>query len=131
MNRRAFSAYAIIAMVFGLLVPSISQAQSQKMINGSWKITSTGEQFHQGILNLQEQGGTVIGTYKGAMGITQLTGGKMSGNKLSANWRSPKGATGWLTFNFNDAYTSFNGEMGYNGRKATQTIIGRKVASHM
>ncbi|MGZ3506630.1 MAG: hypothetical protein ACXVAW_19060 [Vulcanimicrobiaceae bacterium] len=129
MNRRAFSAYALAALVVALLVPSNSQAQlSPRFITGDWSVQSAGVEFHKGIMHLTQQGYTVVGHLKGPRGTISLNG-KLNNNVLSATWHGPTGETGWLTFNFAPSFLSFNGDYGYAGRKPTGQVIGKLVKS--
>jgi hypothetical protein len=53
-------------------------------VDGSWNtITKSPMGDQQATLNVKSDGGTFTGTYSGAMGSTEITDGKVDGDKLS------------------------------------------------
>jgi len=52
----------------------------------------------------------------------------VSDTKMNAKWNGPKGA-GWMTVYFSASGNSFQGEWGYNGKKADGQFIGKRAHS--
>lgn len=124
--------HLIIALglsMLGIIAPITSAAQATPNVTGDWVVQVTGDSFIAGTLHLTQVGDTVVGSAdaKGAQGsgVLQLHG-TLAGNKLSAQWRSPKGNTGWMTLNFQPSFRAFSGEWGYGGRKPNGAIVSRK-----
>lgn len=124
--------HVIIALglsLLGIIAPITSGAQTTPNVTGDWVVQVTGDEFIAGTLHLTQVGDTVVGSAdaKGAQGsgVLQIHG-TLSGNKLSAKWRGPKGNVGWLTLNFQPSFRAFSGEWGYGGRKPNGSIVSKK-----
>jgi hypothetical protein len=90
---------------------------------GHWNVTATsGDAFYSGVMVFNQVGQTVIGR----AGKSTITGTMSSDTQMDARWDGPKGA-GWMTLYFSANGSSFNGEWGFNGRKADGTFTGRRV----
>jgi hypothetical protein len=93
-------------------------------VTGHWRVTvSNGAPFNGGLMVFNQVEKTVIGR----AGKSTITGTMSSDTKLDARWDGPKGA-GWMTLYFSANGSSFNGEWGFNGRKADGTFVGRRIA---
>lgn len=132
---RKLSGLALSAMLFSFAavyhpVPTFAQmSESTANVTGDWAVQMTGIDFAAGTLHLSQVGDTVVGSAlasKNESGVLQFSG-KLQGNKMSGNWRGPKGETGWLTFNFSPEHRAFNGEWGYGGRPPSGHIVSRKI----
>lgn len=130
---RKLTGLALSAMLFSFAAvyhPVATYAQTATMnVTGDWAVQMTGNDFAAGTIHLSQVGDTVVGSAlasKNEQGVLQFSG-KLEGNKLSGKWRSPKGETGWLTFNFTDTHAAFNGDWGYGGRGPSGHIVSRKV----
>jgi len=124
--------HLIIALglsMLGIISPITSAAQTSPNITGDWVVQMTGDDFVAGTIHLTQVGNTVVGSAdaKGAQGggVLQING-TLDGNKLSGKWRAPKGATGWITLNFQPKFRAFSGEWGYGGRKPNGSIVSKK-----
>lgn len=99
-----------------------------KGLTGDWAVQITGAKLIAGSLHLTQVGNTIVGSAESAKGKGVLqVNGTIAGQKVSGNWRGPTGETGWITLNFNDTGTSFNGTYGYGGRTSNGSIVARKI----
>jgi hypothetical protein len=103
-----------------------ASARASTPIPGNWHVHSTGDQFRSGTLHLHRQGTTIVGNYEAEKGTTQMTG-KLVNDKLSGTWRDPSGESGWLTLNFSETGTGFQGEWGYHGRPSNGNLVGQLI----
>jgi hypothetical protein len=96
---------------------------TQLWVRGLWDIASSGGAFAGGALKLQQEGQTVIGSYKD--GHLQGTLPRGSG-VLTGRWRDPRG-TGDLVFTFASDGKSFQGTWTVKGKSGGGRIIGKRV----
>jgi len=129
MQRRHFitnASVATLAVVAGTTRATLAQMMSTTGLTGNWAVTSTGDEFHQGTLNLQQSGPTIVGKYTGTPKSGQVSG-KLNNNVLSGTWKVANGGeSGWLTLWFAENSKGFRGEWGYHGRPPNGQIIGTR-----
>jgi hypothetical protein len=95
---------------------------AQLMVRGLWQIASSGEALAASALKLQQEGQTVIGSYKGG----HLQGTLPLGSfVLTGRWRDSRG-TGDVVFKFASDGKSFQGTWTIKG-KSGGSIIGKRV----
>ncbi len=131
MKRIVFAVWLAVFALAGVAGASAAQPASEgglSNVTGDYAVQVTGSRFIVGTLHLTQVGSTVVGSAEaaGGSGVLQING-TLEGNKLSAKWRGPTGETGWLTFNFNETGTTFNGTYGYNGRTSNGSIVSKKI----
>jgi hypothetical protein len=124
---------AVIALFGALTVVAPSRpviAQSANNVTGDWIVQITGDQFLVGSIHLTQVGNTVVGSAVpgNKEGVLQING-TIDGTKLSAKWRAPKGAVGWMTLNFNPSFNAFSGEWGYGGRSPNGSIVSKQFTA--
>ena len=94
---------------------------------GHWKVQVTnGADLNTGVATLNQVGQTVTGKLKN----TTINGTMVSDTKMNAKWAGPHGA-GWITLYFSANGNSFQGEWGYNGKKADGQFVGKRIMSAM
>ncbi len=125
----AIAVFGYAGMV-GSLAPAGAQQSGMQNVTGDWALEVTGDRFLTGTLHLTQVGNTIIGSAEptSGQGVLQING-TLAGQKWSAKWRGPSGATGWLTARFNNKGTSFSGEWGYNGRRANGQFVSKKFVA--
>lgn len=106
-----------------------AQTGNPTNLTGDWALQASGDRLLVGTLHLTQVGDTVIGSAETASGGVGQLSGTLENGKISGKWRAPKGATGWITLNFDSTLTSFNGSWGYGGRNANGVIVAKKIAS--
>ncbi len=89
---------------------------------GVYCVQATGNTFTQGLIHLTQQNDTIVGHY-GHGGQLSAT---LSGTVATATWKDQRGA-GWATLVFTPAGRNFDGEWGYNGRKAEGKIVATRI----
>jgi hypothetical protein len=94
---------------------------------GHWQVQVTnGADLNTGMVTFNQVGQTVVGKLRN----TTINGEMVSDTKMNAKWNGPHGA-GWITLLFSASGNSFQGEWGYNGRKATGNFVGKRVTGAM
>ena len=78
---------------------------------------------------MTQVGDTVIGSAETSKGGIGQISGKLEDGKISGKWRAPKGATGWITLNFDSGLTTFSGDWGYGGRNPNGDVVAKKILS--
>ena len=122
MKRIAFLTVAIVAVA--AVCVSVVQAAPINA-TGKWGFQVTnGATLATGQVTFNQVGETVIGH----AGHTTINGTMVSDTKMNAKWNGPKGA-GWMTVYFSASGNSFQGEWGYNGKKADGQFIGKRAHS--
>jgi hypothetical protein len=96
--------------------------RAQLMVRGLWEIASSGEALAASALKLQQEGQTVIGSYKGGHLQGTLPRGSFV---LTGRWRDSRG-TGDVVFKFASDGKSFQGTWTIKG-KSGGSIIGKRV----
>jgi hypothetical protein len=112
-----------LALVF---LPYLAAAQVKTSMNvsGHWNLTVTGATLMSGVLNLKQVQNTVVGSFgKGG----QFNGTFKDPHTISANFKSPKGETGWITMVISADQKSMQGQWGYAGRKAEGQFVGHRA----
>jgi hypothetical protein len=95
---------------------------SQLWVRGLWDMASSGEALTANTLSLQQQGPTVVGSYKGGHLQGTLPRGSLV---LTGRWRDSRGS-GDLVFKFASDGKSFHGTWTRNG-SGNGSIIGKRV----
>jgi hypothetical protein len=118
---------AALGVVFALsalfAIPAMAPAQMMGNVTGDWTVSSTGAQFHKGVMEFSQQGDVVVGHYKGTPNALQING-HITNAKLSGTWRTSSGETGWLTITFSGTGKGFSGEWGFHGRTPEGNLVG-------
>ena len=122
----------ILATTMALLAcagVAVAQTNDSSNVTGDWALQVSGDKLLVGTLHLTQVGDTVIGSAETARGGVGQISGKLEDGKISGKWRAPKGATGWITMNFDSGLTGFNGNWGYGGRNPNGVIVAKKIES--
>ncbi len=99
---------------------------AQLHVNGLWEIASSGGAFSGNNLKLEQQGQTVIGSFKDGRLQGTLTRGSSS---LSGTWRDAHG-TGYVAIKFTSDGMHFQGTWARKGGSGG-SIIGKRVTAAM
>jgi hypothetical protein len=92
-------------------------------ITGNWKVEQSGlNGTTTTTLKLTQSGNNIVGSSSNG---NNVQGKFVKDEQIDATWHGPGGA-GWLTVYVTPNGHSFNGEWGYNGRKANGTFVGNK-----
>jgi hypothetical protein len=119
---------ALTLLVVIVLSGTASGQMSTTGLSGNWSVTSTGDQFQQGTVNLSQQGSTIVGRFTRAQGQPIDVSGKLTNNTLSGTFKvSGGGESGWITLFFSEDGKGFRGEWGYHGRPPNGLIVGRRM----
>ena len=118
MKRSAFS----FLMAVAILAAGTAVKAAPVSATGHWQVQVTnGADLNTGVVTFNEVGQTVVGKLRN----TTINGKMVSDTKMNATWNGPHGA-GWITLLFTSA-NAFQGEWGYNGKKAAGNFIGKRV----
>ncbi len=124
MKRSAFSLLMAVAI---LAVGTIAVKAAPVNATGHWQVQVTnGADLNTGVVTFNQVGSTVVGKLHN----TTINGTMVSDTKMNAKWNGPHGA-GWITLYFNASGNGFQGQWGYNGKKADGNFIGKRVMSSM
>ena len=115
--------------LFACMGLALAQTSDSPNVTGDWALQVSGDKLLVGTMHLTQVGDTVIGSAETSQGGIGQISGKLEDGKISGKWRSPKGATGWITLNFDSSLSSFNGDWGYGGRNPNGQIVAKKIES--
>ena len=122
--KAALSSPLLAVFVITMCVTIVAAAPVN--VTGHWHVSAaSGAEFYSGLMVFNQVGQTVIGR----AGKNTITGTMASDNRMDAEWDGPKGA-GWMTLYISTKGNNFNGEWGFNGRKANGTFVGKRVTDH-
>jgi hypothetical protein len=99
--------------------------RAQLVVKGLWEIASSGEALSASVLQLQQEGQKVTGSYKGGHLQGTLPRGSLV---LTGRWRDSRGA-GDLVFKFASDGKSFQGSWTIKGKSSGSIIAKRVTAS--
>jgi len=120
-KRSAFSLLMAVAIL------AAGTAMASANATGHWQVQVTnGADLNTGVVTFNQVGQTVVGKLKN----TTINGTMVSDTKMNAKWNGPHGA-GWITLYFAASGKSFQGEWGYNGKKAEGQFVGKKIMGAM
>ncbi len=123
-----YFAFAATLLAVIALNSTASAQMSTTGLSGNWSVTSTGDQFQQGTVNLSQQGPTIVGRFTRTGGPPIDVDGKLNNNVLSGTFKvSGGGESGWITLFFSENGRGFRGEWGYHGRPPNGLIVGRRM----
>jgi hypothetical protein len=132
MTRRQFSLGILAGLVFagscfgttGAARAASSGGSAAAGFNatGVYCVQATGNAFTQGLIHLTQQNDTIVGRYGHGGQLSAM----LSGTVATAKWKDQRGA-GWATLVFTPAGRNFDGEWGYNGRKAEGKIVATRI----
>jgi hypothetical protein len=116
-----------MAAAFALTaVFTLGTARAALDVSGEYQLTAAGDYFTRSVVHLHQEGSTVIGDYEPYGSLH----GTMKDNILSATWNDRRGQ-GWLTFKFKLDSSGFEGDWGFNGKKPSGQLIGKKLADSL
>jgi hypothetical protein len=99
--------------------------RAQLWVRGLWNVASSGEAFAASALKLQQEGHTVIGSYKGGHLQGTLPLGSLV---LTGTWRDSRGS-GNVVFKFASDGNTFQGSWTIKGKSGGSIIGTRVIAS--
>lgn len=122
MKRSAFSLLMAVAI---LAAGTVGMAAATA--TGHWQVQVTnGADLNTGVVTFNQVGSTVVGKLRN----TTINGTMVSDTKMNGKWNGPHGA-GWITLYFAASGNSFQGEWGYNGKKADGNFVGKRIMGTM
>jgi hypothetical protein len=118
------SVFSLIAAIAVLALGTIA-VQASVNVSGHYSVQLTTSQgLSTGAVTLNQVGTTVVG--HGTAGLNTWNGTMVSDTKMNGKWEGPKGA-GWITVYFSADGKSFQGTWGFNGKKSSGSMIGKRV----